>query len=133
MLNTTTGSGKNAAAAVPAAVLAMASSACAVDVSIIRFGAKGDGETINTEAIHTTIDQAAAAGGGTAVVPNGEFVSGALFLKTGSRFAVLHRFKNFPEQRTRIEGHFEERFNPALITTAATGWRCRGLPGSCVG
>jgi alpha-L-rhamnosidase len=31
--------------------------------------------------------------------------------------------KNFPEQRTRIEGHFEEQFNPALIN--ADG--CDGL------
>ena len=101
------------------------------EVSIERFGAKGDGETINTVAIQTTIDKVAAAGGGTVVIPKGEFVSGALFLKPGVNLhlnsgAVLQcstDMKNFPEQRTRIEGHFEEHFNPALIN--ADG--CDGL------
>ena len=98
---------------------------------ITSFGAAGNGRTLNTEAIQSAIDAAAAAGGGTVVVPKGEFVSGALFLKPGvnlhlEKDAVLRcstDMKNFPEQRTRIEGHFEDSFNPALIN--ADG--CDGL------
>ncbi|QJU59099.1 exopolygalacturonase [Sphingomonas sp. AP4-R1] len=92
-------------------------------VSILRFGARADGRTVNTKAIQAAIDKVAAGGGGTVTVPKGVFVSGALFLKPGvnlhlDKGAVLRcstDMSHFPVQRTRIEGHFEPRFNPALI------------------
>ena len=100
-------------------------------ISITRHGAVGDGATINTGAIQKTIDSIAAAGGGTAEIPEGVFLCGAIFLKPGvnlhlDKGAVLRcptDMKHFPAQRTRIEGHFEESFNPALIN--ADG--CDGL------
>lgn len=99
--------------------------------SITNFGAVGDGDTLNTKSIQSAIDHVASSGGGTVLVPEGIFVSGALFLKPGvnlqlAKGSVLQcstDMKNFPEQRTRIEGHFEEHFNPALIN--ADG--CDGL------
>jgi alpha-L-rhamnosidase len=98
---------------------------------VTTVGAVGDGQTLNTKALQAAIDQLAVQGGGTIVVPPGEFLSGALFLKLGvnlhlEKGAVLRAstdMVNFPEQRTRIEGHFEEKFNPALIN--ADG--CDGL------
>lgn len=92
-------------------------------VSIIEAGAVADGDTVNTGAIQTAIDQLAAKGGGTVVIPKGVFVSGAIFLKQSvnlhlEKDAVLKcstDMKNFPGQRTRIEGHFEENFTPALV------------------
>lgn len=92
-------------------------------ISIIYHGAIADGKTVNTKAIQSVIDNLAITGGGTVVVPPGVFVSGALFFKPGvnlrlEKDSVLRcstDMANFPEQRTRIEGHFEERFNPALI------------------
>ena len=102
-------------------------------VSIISQGAKADGKTINTKAIQATIDQLAASGGGTVVVPAGVFVSGALFMKPGvhlhlDRGAVIRAPvedvpANFPAMKTRIEGHFEEAFTPAIINAKA----CHGL------
>ena len=100
-------------------------------LSILDAGAIADGATVNTRAIQAAIDRLAAQGGGTVVVPAGVFVSGALFLKPDvhlhlDRGAVLRcstDMQHFPVQRTRIEGHFEERFNPGLIN--ATG--CDGL------
>ena len=101
------------------------------EVSITDFGAVADDATINTKAIQATIDHLAA-GGGTVVVPEGVFVSGALFLKPKvnlrlQKGAVLKCSTdvtaNFPPQRTRIEGHFEEKFNPALINAKG----CDGL------
>lgn len=91
--------------------------------SITDFGARADGVTVNTRAIQTAIDHLAAQGGGTVVVPQGVFVSGALFLKPGvdlhlAKGAVLRcstDMQNFPPRRTRIEGHFEDSFTPALI------------------
>lgn len=90
---------------------------------ITKFGAVADGATVNTKAIQAAIDHLAASHGGTVVVPRGVFVSGALFFKpkvnlrleAGAVLQCSTDLSNFPVQRTRIEGHFEEKFNPALI------------------
>ncbi len=91
---------------------------------ITDFGAKADGTTVNTKAIQAAIDQLAATGGGTVVVPKGVFVSGALFFKPkvnlhlqaeGAVLKCSTDLSNFPAQRTRIEGHFMENFTPAFI------------------
>jgi len=50
--------------------------------SITNFGAIGDGKTINTRAIQKAIDGCAKKGGGTVVIPTGEFVSGVIQLKS---------------------------------------------------
>lgn len=100
-------------------------------VSIVDQGAVSDSATINTVAIQRTIDRLASAGGGTVVIPRGEFVSGALYLKPGvhvhlEKDAVLRcstDMVNFPPRRTRIEGHFEDSFNTALINAD----HCDGL------
>jgi hypothetical protein len=49
---------------------------------ITDFGAKGDGRVLNTQAIQAAVDACAARGGGTVVVPPGEFVSGTIVLKS---------------------------------------------------
>jgi alpha-L-rhamnosidase len=107
------------------------SNALARSLSVIAAGAAGDGVTVNTTAVQSAIDRVAAEGGGTVVIPPGVFVSGALFFKPGvhlrlEKDAVLRcstDLSNFPPRRTRIEGHFEESFTPALIN--ADG--CDGL------
>ncbi len=48
---------------------------------ITNYGAVGDRKAINTESIQRAIDAAASAGGGAVIVPEGTFVSGAIFLK----------------------------------------------------
>ncbi|MBC7888392.1 MAG: glycoside hydrolase family 28 [Ferruginibacter sp.] len=53
------------------------------DFLITAFGAKPDGKTINTIAIQTAIDKAAAMGGGKVIVGAGSFVTGVIYLKTG--------------------------------------------------
>ncbi len=93
-------------------------------VAITDFGALTTAATVNTRAIQAAIDHVAARGGGTVTVPPGVFVSGALFLKPKvnlhlDKGAVLRCSTevdaDFPRQRTRIEGHFEDSFTPALI------------------
>jgi polygalacturonase len=82
---------------------------------ISDFGAVADGKTINTVAIQTTIDTAAAAGGGVVEIPAGTFCSGSIFLKNGVELflaegAVLfgsNNLEDYPKRVTRIEGHFE--------------------------
>jgi alpha-L-rhamnosidase len=99
--------------------------------SITDFGAMPDDATVNTRAIQAAIDHLAGQGGGTVVVPRGVFVSGALFLKPrvhlhleqGAVLRCSTDMKHFPVRRTRIEGHFEDAFNPALINASG----CDGL------
>lgn len=54
--------------------------------SVADFGAKGDGHTLDTEAIQTAIDAAAEAGGGTVEVPAGTFLTGSIWLKDNIDF-----------------------------------------------
>jgi len=101
----------------------LASAEARSEALITKFGAKADSATVNTKAIQAAIDYLAAHGGGTVVVPQGVFVSGALFFKpkvnlhlqAGAVLQCSTDLSNFPVQRTRIEGHFVENFNPALI------------------
>ncbi|WP_395335351.1 glycosyl hydrolase family 28 protein [Novosphingobium sp. BL-8H] len=98
---------------------------------VTDFGARPDSITLCTASIQAAIDDLARRGGGTVVVPQGVFLSGALFLKPkvhlhlerGSVIRCTNEMEHFPKQRTRIEGHFEAHFTPALIN--ADG--CDGL------
>lgn len=91
-------------------------------LSIEAQVAMSDGKTLNTDKIQATIDELASSCGETLVVPRGTFLSGALFMKRGvnlhlEKGAVLKcstDMANFPPLRTRIEGHFEESWSPAL-------------------
>jgi polygalacturonase len=93
------------------------------EILITKSGAVADDSTINTKSIQAAINQLAAKGGGTVVVPAGTFVSGALFFKPkvnlrlteGAVLKCSTDLSNFPAQRTRIEGHFMENFTPAFI------------------
>jgi polygalacturonase len=55
---------------------------------ITSYGALGDGATVNTKAIQSAIDRCGQSGGGTVVVPQGTFLSGAIFLKQGVNLLV---------------------------------------------
>lgn len=50
--------------------------------NIRAYGAKGDGQTIDTKAINQAIDAAAAAGGGTIYFPAGNYLSTSIHLKS---------------------------------------------------
>lgn len=104
------------------ALAARAADPVPLRVEITKFGAEGDGRTVSTQAIQQTIDHIAKAGGGTVVVPEGVYTTGALFFKTGvnlhlDKDAVLRGstfIEDYPKTMTRIEGHFEE-WRPALL------------------
>ncbi len=53
------------------------------EYNIADYGAKGDGKTLNTREIQKAIDEASAAGGGTVIVPPGNFLTGCLMIKQG--------------------------------------------------
>jgi alpha-L-rhamnosidase len=97
----------------------------AKQLSIAAAGAVGDGVTLNTAAIQKAIDALATNGGGTVVIPKGEFLSGAIYLKPGvnlhlDKGAVLKGsadIMDYPELMTRIEGHFQV-WVPALVNAS---------------
>ncbi|MCX6896595.1 MAG: glycoside hydrolase family 28 protein [Verrucomicrobia bacterium] len=99
-------------------VLAVRAEQC----DITRFGAVGDGKTLNTKTIQAAIDRCAASGGGTVVVPKGVFVTGSIFLKQGvnlsvGKNAVLKGSQNtndYPWIDTRIAG-LEMKWPAALV------------------
>lgn len=82
---------------------------------ITEYGAVGDSRTLNTQAIQSAIDLCASREGGTVVIPEGVFLSGAIFLKQGVNLhieedGVLKGTVNpddYPQIFTRWEG--EER------------------------
>ena len=87
---------------------------------ITDYGVKNDSTIVQTTAIQAIIDRAAQEGGGVIVVPQGTFLTGALFFKQGTHLYVQGRLKgsdrivDYPVVMTRIEGQTCKYF-PALV------------------
>lgn len=85
------------------------------------YGAKGDGKTVDTAAIQSAID-AAAKDKGTIVFAPGTYLTGSLFLKTGTRLRVdkgvevrgVQDQAAYPVMQTRVAG-IEMKWPAALI------------------
>ena len=77
---------------------------------ITDYGVKRDSTVVQTQAIQSVIDRAAQEGGGVVVIPEGTYLTGALFFKQGTHLHVKGRLKgsdriaDFPYMKTRIEG-----------------------------
>lgn len=94
-----------------------------VDYNIIKFGAKDGGEKLATKAIQKAIDRCNSRGGGRVIVPEGEFLTGPITLKSNvnlylSEGATL-KFINNPEYYkpfvyTRWEGMDCINFRPLI-------------------
>src|ERR1700744_5094487 len=56
--------------------------------NVRNFGAVGDGTSLDSPAIDKAIDAAAAAGGGTVVVPAGTYLSGSIHLKSNIHLLI---------------------------------------------
>ena len=61
------------------------------DFDITKFGAVGDGQSLCTEAIAKAIAACRAAGGGTVVVPDGRFLTGAVRLESSVRLHLADK------------------------------------------
>ena len=77
---------------------------------ITDYGVERDSTVVQTAAIQSVIDRAAQEGGGVVVIPEGTFLTGALFFKQGTHLHVKGRLKgsdriiDFPYMTTRMEG-----------------------------
>src|SRR5947209_3554483 len=95
---------------------------------ITEHDAAGNGKTLNTVAIQRAIDGCAASGGGTVVVPKGEFVTGSLFLRAGVNLELQEgsvlkastSIEDFPIlSGNRFEGHFQD-WRAAIVNAEQT-------------
>src|SRR6185295_17826991 len=108
-------------AAVFIAILVISSFARGAEFRANDYGAKGDGATANTAAIQKAID-AAAKTGGTIMFAPGVYLTGSIFLKSGTQLRVdkgvelrgVQDQAAYPVLPTRIAG-IEMRWPAALI------------------
>jgi polygalacturonase len=107
-------------------VCALFLTACAAHAAVRNFlandyGAKGDGSTLDTASIQKTIDAAAKAGGTVTLKP-GNYLTGSLFLKSGTTLEIgegvtltgSQKLDDYPMLPTRIAG-IEMTWPSALI------------------
>ncbi|MEM1136820.1 MAG: glycosyl hydrolase family 28 protein [Bacteroidota bacterium] len=82
--------------------------------NIVKYGAVGDGKTLNTKSIQQAIDAAFEAGGGTVIIPPGKYVSGTIFLKDNVTLrveggATLFGSPNIEDYTEMTWGHNKDR------------------------
>ncbi|MDA3879867.1 MAG: glycosyl hydrolase family 28 protein [Prolixibacteraceae bacterium] len=89
---------------------------------LTNYGVKNDSAIIQTEAIQAVIDEASENGGGVIVVPEGTFMSGALFFKPNTHLHITDNgmlkgsdiIDDYPMMASRMEGQNLDYF-PALV------------------
>jgi polygalacturonase len=103
--------------------------------NVIDFGAKGDGKTKNTAAINAAINKCSSEGGGHVVVSMGDYLTGAIHLKSN---VDLHIEANaillfstdpgdyLPLVRTRWEGDDCYNFSPLIYADGQTNFAVTG-------
>lgn len=79
--------------------------------SIVSFGAKGDGITLNTESINKTIVSVSQKGGGVVLIPSGLWLTGPIELKSNvnlhlKRDAILQFTADFNQYKL-VQGNWE--------------------------
>ena len=95
--------------------------------SIADHGARGDGATLNTEAIAAAIEACSKAGGGRVVVPRGIFLTGPIELKSridlhldrGALLRFSPRFELYPPVRASYEGGDRVKARSPIWATGA--------------
>ena len=99
---------------------------------ITDYGVKRDSAIVQTSAIQNVIDLAANEGGGVIVIPEGTFLTGALFFKQGTHLHVMGRLKgseriaDFPVMTTRIEGETCKYFAALVNADGLDGFTISG-------
>lgn len=107
---------------------------------ITDYGVSADSTIVQTTAIQAVIERAAADGGGVITVPQGTFMTGALFfrqgthlyIKEGGKLKGSERIADFPIKTTRIEGETCPYFCALINADGLDGFNVIG-PGTIDG
>jgi polygalacturonase len=91
--------------------------------NIRNFGAKGDGEALNTKAIQAAIDACAEGRGGTVLFPAGTFLSGTLYLRSnvalelssGCTLLGSERLEDYPPTVPACKSYTDNYTDKSLI------------------
>jgi polygalacturonase len=110
------------------------------DYVITAFGAGTDSTRLSTAAIQRAIDQAHDDGGGTVVIPQGVFLSGALFFKprtqlrlqAGAKLKGSDDIAHYPLIPSRMEGQNLDYYAALVNAYQVNGFRVTG-PGTIDG
>jgi len=111
-----------------------------VSLNVRDYGAAGDGATKDTAALQQTIDRCAVLGGGEVVVPAGNYLSGALVLRSN---VALHvepdasllgsgDMADYPVTQVRWEGRWIKGYSALVSAEDGENIRIEG-PGKIVG
>ncbi|NMA74054.1 MAG: exopolygalacturonase [Bacteroidales bacterium] len=101
---------------------------------ITDYGVIKDSTLLQTEKIQAVIDKAHEAGGGVIIIPEGVYLSGALFfrpkthlhLKKGAVLKGSDDIRNFPIRYTRIEGQNLDYFTAFINADKVDGFTLSG-------
>src|ERR1019366_10276066 len=129
-----------AQASAPVAAPAIAPAAAKVKLNVRDNGATGDGKTKDTLAIQQTIERCSAFGGGEVVVPAGDYLTGAVVLRSGVTLRVEEGatlngspdMADYPLAQGRWEGHWAKGYTGFISAMDAENIGVVG-PGKIVG
>ena len=99
---------------------------------VTDYGVTRDSTVVQTKALQAVIDRCAREGGGVVVVPEGTFLTGALFFRQGTHLHVAGRLKgsehigDFPVVTTRIEGETCRYFAALVNVDGVDGFTITG-------
>lgn len=102
--------------------------------TITDYGVTNDSTIVQTAAIQNTIDEAYRNGGGVVVIPEGTFLSGALFFKPNTHLHVVKNgvlkgsdnIEDYPFKPSRIEGQSIEYFSALVNAFGVNGFTITG-------
>ncbi len=127
-------------AAAPAAHKAAVPAKPKVILNVKDYGATGDGKTKDTLAIQQTIERCSVFGGGEVVVPAGDYLTGALALRSGVMLRVEEGatlngspdMTDYPLTQVRWEGHWMKGYSAFISANDADNIGIIG-PGKIIG
>jgi hypothetical protein len=91
--------------------------------NVMAFGAKGDGISLETEAIQRAVDRCSSEGGGKVYIPAGKYLTGSIILKSNINFyiesgAVITGSPNKDDYEIKIPA-FESRTNDLYVNRSS--------------